>query len=356
MQYLIIRFVCATLALQAFWSTNCSGQNQSDSAIADEWQTSKQAFLYDINRSLNLILQQLDTLESKLRNEGSFDKVKALTEIRALFVEKGEIHRSIDRAEYDRVREQAVQSFASRKKELLTKALQARNDSIAEIIKLEHDELSNPLVADINARWASAIANYHTERDEAKALIVSQLEKIESKARTDADPAAVATAKKAKADFLENVALPTGVAKGPYEARINKAKDRLQQINKSLVRTLLLNNQDDMASSMASSLGTAVVSPKFGKSLQTRHVDDSRKAWRNISYNTTFFHREGDAWEEVNLSGKLEKKVRELSRNNDYVEVMLIERQHLLRLFKDHAEMLKDGRWQWVANGEWILE
>ena len=82
----------------------------------------------------------------------------------------------------------------------------------------------------------------------------------------------------------------------------------------------------------------------------------NRIAWENMSYKTVFRYQEKSRWKEFDASGATIRDIVETERNDDYVQFTFLDRQHQIRLYGDHAEIFKDDRWQWVANGRWINE
>lgn len=352
------RFLCVFLAVPLFWLSSCSAHEEEAAvALETEWTTCKAAYLAEIDRSLNLILKELETHEASARNEGDLAKVKLIAESRTKFVEQGEIASSLPRAEYDAIRKNALDKLTADRKAVVTKSLQAKEDSIAELVDREFKELSQPIIADVQARWATAVNIYYKDVDDAKSLVMVQLERLEAKAREAGDAGAVEQIKQIKTAFVERGVLPTNVSTLPYESQCNKAKTQLAQVNKALVRTLLLNKHDDAAKVISDKLQVAAShSTPLSRGKASEAPKDTRKVWKNVTYNTVFYFRQGDSWDEINGAGKLERKVKELDRTDKYVEILLIDRSHLMRLYKNHADMFKDGRWQWIANGSWIEE
>ena len=80
----------------------------------------------------------------------------------------------------------------------------------------------------------------------------------------------------------------------------------------------------------------------------------SRRVWDNQSYKSKISRLKGDDWTEVLNNGKLERRLREVALTDVYSEVLLLDRQQLMRLDKDHADLFKNGRWEWVAKGKWV--
>jgi hypothetical protein len=82
--------------------------------------------------------------------------------------------------------------------------------------------------------------------------------------------------------------------------------------------------------------------------------DDPRKIWINETYNNKVGWVSKDAWQETdNATGKLSWHYRELSRNKEYVELLLIERNQIIRFYPDKCELFKDGKWEWLSDGKW---
>ena len=134
--------------------------------------------------------------------------------------------------------------------------------------------------------------------------------------------------------------------------QVKKAKDKLEQINKSLVRSLLIARRDDKAKEMATMLDL-VLSTRTVNANQLASIQ-SRRVWDNQSYKSKISRLKGDDWTEVLNNGKLERRLREVALTDVYSEVLLLDRQQLMRLDKDHADLFKNGRWEWVAKGKWV--
>jgi hypothetical protein len=74
----------------------------------------------------------------------------------------------------------------------------------------------------------------------------------------------------------------------------------------------------------------------------------------NLSYNTIIQHVGNKDWEEFdNKTGRLHLRYVEKARTADYLEVICPARNQELRFYAKRAELKKDGKWEWVANGHW---
>lgn len=83
--------------------------------------------------------------------------------------------------------------------------------------------------------------------------------------------------------------------------------------------------------------------------------ENDRLEWLNASYNTTLRHVKGKEWAEFdNKTGKVHLKYTETARTKDSLEVFCAERKQELRFLANKAELKKDGKWGWVANGHWV--
>jgi hypothetical protein len=82
--------------------------------------------------------------------------------------------------------------------------------------------------------------------------------------------------------------------------------------------------------------------------------NDRRRIWSNQSYNSRIEWVVNDSWREVeNLTGVTRWHFRELSRTDEYLELQLIERSQTIRFYPDKAEVLNNGKWEWISNGKW---
>lgn len=340
------------LALVSMCTAFYLQEQQSQIKTLYDWKNAKLAFLAEIDRSHKDIFSQLENFESDLRQKGDLKQLMELKETRSAFAEKGEIRPPVSRDNYDLIRKQAQEVFATKKQQLVSKALQDRDDSIAQLIDQEFNELLEPLQFDIEARWTAAVLTYQAEMEQAKSTVIAQLDKAEAQARDAGNPKLVDEIKKEIQQFTENGTVPKRVSSTAFDAQAKKAMTRLEQVNRSLVRTLLLASRDDKAKTLAAAL-EAPIDSITNSTPEKPPVADSRMVWLNNSYKTVFRQDADGKWREFDSAGKFIRDVKELSRNEKFVEVMLVDRQHLMRIFEEHAEIYKDGKWQWVAHGVW---
>jgi len=87
------------------------------------------------------------------------------------------------------------------------------------------------------------------------------------------------------------------------------------------------------------------VAEDVGRNLPTRYV--------NQTYGGTI-RRVNGHWEGVNnKTGAVGGKYDEISRTNDYVELLQLDRKLPTRLYSDHIEQKLNGKWSHVALGHW---
>ena len=103
-------------------------------------------------------------------------------------------------------------------------------------------------------------------------------------------------------------------------------------------------------------IGVAPAAPVPAKPA-VRTPKDDRLRWSNTSYDSQLRHIKGKNWEEFdNKTGKLRWHLTETSRTEEYVELKLLERDQLYRVYSLRLELLKDGKWGWLSNGKWEIE
>jgi hypothetical protein len=361
---------CLAILFAMTFIAQVGAQDSSAETPADifaAWNRAKREYLVKIEASQKGILEQLESLEEAARDEGELERVKEVVALRRSFEEQGEVAGAIDRKSYDEIRNEAKSAFVKATKESLSKLLKLRQDSIAEIVKNEHEDLLIPVVADAQARWVSAEESFLRESEDARSLINLQLDKAEAKAREKGDLASVESIKRVRDRFLTYGDVPEMVSPIAYNNQLEKAKRKLEDTNKAIVRLLLVNNKDGQAAEVQKRLAEAF-DPSLKKSpvqLQQAMNEvglpepnpgaDSRKAWKNESYKTTIKWIEKDRWEEhEDATGKLVWRYKELKRNAEYIEILLPQRNHIMRLYPKKADLFQNGAWAWVANGRWI--
>ncbi len=213
----------------------------------------------EIDRSIKEVLFQIDAMEANVRKNGDLPGLEKAKEIRAAFTERGELADSINRDEYAILRKNAIADLTAKKNVLIVRLLEIKQDTNAQKLDSEFTDLVDPLQADLLARWTVAVQSYRSDFDVAKALILSQLKRKEELARENANPSAVEEAINSIALFKEHGIVPIGVSTATYEARLKTARDKLEQVNKSLVRSLLLARKDEKARDMLARFSTTVI-------------------------------------------------------------------------------------------------
>lgn len=344
------------------WVTTASGEWQniqaqviegkSSPSEVDDWTKAKETYLQEIDESIERVIAQLDAIEEETRSKGDLQKLEKVSEWRTAFTERGELFDTVNRDEYDLVRKKSVAMLADRKKAIIVRLLESKQDASAQQIDSEFRDLIDPFQADLFARWSVAVKLYHNELTSAKSLILTQLSKKEEQARENALPSAVEEAKSAIKVFKERGIIMKGVNTSVYEMRLKSARDKLERVNKSLVRSLLLAKKDGKARDMLNRFELEInsVAKSESNGLQVK----KRKTWENESYQTRIQQIQSGDWTEVKRNGKLERKLKEVAKNEKFIEVLMLDRRQPMRLYDDHADIFKDGKWIWVAKGSWI--
>jgi hypothetical protein len=110
----------------------------------------------------------------------------------------------------------------------------------------------------------------------------------------------------------------------------------------------------DMASQAGDRDASSNLAPKSEGGANQTNAGDSRKIWRNDSYNSQIEWVGTDKWNEIdNVTGQVRWHYREVARKDEYLELLLTERNQKIRFYRDKAELLKDGKWEWLSNGAW---
>lgn len=110
----------------------------------------------------------------------------------------------------------------------------------------------------------------------------------------------------------------------------------------------------DMASQLGDHDASSSPAPKSKVGANQSNDGDPRKSWRNDSYSSQIKWVGNDKWEEIdNVTEQLRWHYREVARKDEYLELLLIERNQKIRFYRDKAELLKDGKWEWLSNGAW---
>ncbi|AMV34975.1 hypothetical protein VN12_22805 [Pirellula sp. SH-Sr6A] len=337
--------------LFVFLSGSVGLTQEGNSRLIDEWETAKKVYFARVEQSIKEVTNQLDQLEKSIREAGDLQELRKLKDERSSFAESGTLPTKVSRASYDSLRKTASEDLTKTKKSLILRLLEAKEDDLAQRIDMEFQELSDVLMSDILARWNTARMQHEEEVESAKSLILVQLAKKEDQARENAAPSVVEEIKTSRQLFLEKGVIPRGISPAAYEAQLAKANEKLEQVNKALVRTLLIAKRDDKAKEVSQLLDKSTAGP--AKAGQTSSPQQ-RRVWDNQTYSTKISQQNGDNWVEVRYSGKLERKVRKVAETDQYIEILLLDRQHLMRLYKDHADIYINGKWGWVANGKWV--
>ena len=228
------------------------GIENSDSEIPKEWTAATEKYLREIERSIDSVLDQIDLRESEIRKAGDLEKLEKVKKARNAFAEKGEIPPSINRELYKSLRGAALEELTQMKSKLILVLLEKKKDALANQLETEFIELSDPLHADLQARWAVAVREYYLEVEAAKQLVVEKIDQLEKQARENALLGEVESAKKARKLFLEGDIMPamSPTFLASFNSKLKAAKNKLEQVNKSLVSALLIAEKDAQAREM----------------------------------------------------------------------------------------------------------
>ncbi len=315
------------------------------------WETAKSKFISDLQESLESVDSQLSSKEAKARSSGDVTELSVIKRLRSSLVEDGKLPPGVDPKTYDSMRQQALEALESSKDAIVASALKRELDPVATAIDEEFKLLSQLQFSEIEARWGLAVKKYQSSIRGARDEIREQIVEIEDAARKEGDISGVDWAKNAIERLEHSGVIPDRVLRRAYDLKVKTANRQLEDVNESLVQELLVGRWDKQAKEMQGKL-TQVLNTPLSTPV-TIDPQDKRTTWNNKSYSTVYFNLGDGKWEERYYDGKLVREVREVRRTDKYIELLLLDRNHHIRFFRDHAMLLENGRWKWVANGFW---
>jgi hypothetical protein len=203
--------------------------------------------------------------------------------------------------------------------------------------------------ANAERQWAAAKQRYSESLDKARQSVIEQLNGSDTRARAAGDLAKVKKIKSERDAFEDRGELPSGFDKATYNRRLQTAQDELKKAHKEYLAYLLKARRDDEAEELEKELQNLL------SSSNTTGAPDHRTRWFSTSYKTIFYWVKDKTWAEVD-EGKTEPKWywRETRREPDYVELFLPARDETWRFSASRADLKRDGKWEWGANGYWV--
>ena len=83
-------------------------------------------------------------------------------------------------------------------------------------------------------------------------------------------------------------------------------------------------------------------------------VDRDRRTWDNVSYKTTIAYSDDRLWTQKEKENAEMVSMIYVSHTSEFIELYHPQKQHHLKLFNDHMEANKNGRWEKIGDGGWI--
>ena len=83
-------------------------------------------------------------------------------------------------------------------------------------------------------------------------------------------------------------------------------------------------------------------------------VDRDRRTWDNVSYKSIIAYSDDRLWTQKEKENAEMVSMIYVSHSSEYIELYHPQKQHHLKLFKDHMEANKTGRWEKIGEGSWI--
>ena len=234
-------------AVQSLFAQDSVSKDEPLSATQLDWEKAKDEYFKAIEASNNEIVLQIDKREEKARSDGDIKELQELKRIRQSFQDLLEIDASLKRDKYDKLRSDAKVQLTAVKEKSLTSLLSLNFDSAADVIQNEWTELSDSLNSDVLSMWNSALNDFRLEMDGAMALMRSQFEALESKARDEGDLQQLDRVKNSRSEFLATGKLPDGIDARSFQARVRAAKNKIERRKTEITRHLLRAKRDDKA-------------------------------------------------------------------------------------------------------------
>lgn len=330
------------------------------------WNEARAGFLKSIIDARSEVMNELAKMDASARTEGDFESVKKLVQSQREFEENGDLPDMVNGEAYESARRKAETDFEANTKSILTSLLKLREDALAEVVATERSWLLDRSVADAYSRWSSAESNYGSEITGARERVVQQFEKAQNQARERGDVGLAESYKKSVDTFLDSGTLMDLSLRATYEQQLQKAKKKLEAAHRSIIRSASATGNQAVVADLEKKLAEAfdpsirksplgLIQKKVDKeNMAAKRSNDSRKSWRNDTYRAHITWKQGEEWEEIDdATGQLKWHYRETARNDDYIEMVLIERNHTIRIFDDRADIFLEGEWRFVSGGGW---
>lgn len=209
----------------------------------------------------------------------------------------------------------------------------------------------------IEEKWDQAKEEYFEAIETLNQVVLDRLEAMDDKARERGDIARVKRYKAEREAFDEKGEFPASVDKAEYRKQLKEVHRELRRAYKAAQIAFLKERLDADAEFLEQEY-QRLLDPQKAKEAAsagaTGKTVDKRKCWKCVTYNTMHTHLKGKTWQDLEPSGKVRLHYKELSRNDDYIELRCVERDYLVRVYDKRMDIHKDGRWQWLAYGSWV--
>ena len=137
--------------------------------------------------------------------------------------------------------------------------------------------------------------------------------------------------------------------KGSF-VRLEKGKVHIvKEDGKRSTITLLVLSDTDKALAEKFEAAAVNAKKKYGD------VDHNRRLWDNVSYESTIAYSDDRLWTQKEKKNAEMVSMIYVSHTKEYIELYHPQQQHHLRLFADHMDADKTGRWVKIGDGTWLL-
>lgn len=226
----------------------------SGGQVEVQWEQAKADLLKAHSEAIATILEQLDSQDRVAREANDIAGIKLIQKKRSDYLSSFVTPDGVETKKYEAIVSAAQQTLKQARDQAVSFALNAKQDEFAERVDREFKLLSNPVVPNVRTAWKSAVEGYEQEIDHAIQQLSAELGKAEDEARAKGDLEAVKKLKAEAGELSGNRAKLLNDAVSPIAVDVAKAKKRLSDVNKNLVKALLLAKEDEEASGMQNSL------------------------------------------------------------------------------------------------------
>jgi formylglycine-generating enzyme required for sulfatase activity len=230
----------------------------SGGQVEVQWEQAKADLLKAHAEAIGTILEQLDSQDRESREANDIPAVKLIQKKRSDYLSSFVNPDGVESKKYEAIVSAAQQTLKQARDQAVSFALNAKQDEFAERVDREFKLLSNPVVPNVRTAWQSAVEGFEQEIDRAIQELSAELGKAEDSARAKGDLEAVQRLKSEVAELAGNRQKLLSDAASPIAVNVAKAKKKLSDVNKNLVKALLLAKEDEEATGMQKSLNQLI--------------------------------------------------------------------------------------------------